>query len=79
MVELGIYPNDGDPPIGGYQLLVQTPPGQYSLDFQLDTSPSEDESWSPGLYNATVFLCEGTSKKIKKVKVNATTTYLHQQ
>jgi len=58
-LELDIFPPE-DFPISGAALLVETPPGKYSVQWELEADPNEQESFEPGLYNCTASLCEGT-------------------
>jgi len=57
-------PPDGSFPFGEYELLIEQPPGNYKVVFQLDSTPSESEPMNPGVYNTTVLLCEGSCGSI---------------
>jgi len=61
-LEIDINPpaSDGGSPFGDSELLVAQPPAVYQVQFQLDTTPSEQEAFSPGSYLTQISLCEGT-------------------
>jgi hypothetical protein len=46
-------------PFGGAEFDEGENPGTYIVTFQLDTTPSEQEPFSPGIYNVSVALCAG--------------------
>jgi len=46
-------------PIGGGQFDEGLAPGTYVVTFTLDSTPSEQESFGPGVYNVTAALCAG--------------------
>jgi len=53
-----VFPPDGMP-IGGSNFDEGEEPGTYVIYFQLDTKPSEQEQFGPGVYNVTAALCAG--------------------
>jgi len=46
--------------LGDGQLVDSQNPGQYSVTFSLKATPSEQESFPPGVYQTEVAICEGT-------------------
>ena len=39
---------------------VQVPPGQYGIEFDLTTTPTEDDPFEPGPYRVIFEVCEGS-------------------
>eukprot|EP01116_Phalansterium_solitarium_P021107 TRINITY_DN6450_c0_g1_i1.p2 TRINITY_DN6450_c0_g1~~TRINITY_DN6450_c0_g1_i1.p2 ORF type:complete len:253 (-),score=95.12 TRINITY_DN6450_c0_g1_i1:89-847(-) len=50
--------SDGKSDISETGFLVETPPGDYRVSFEYATKGDSSQFW-PGVYNSTLFLCEG--------------------
>merc|ERR1712118_396754 len=57
-IVVDILPPDGMP-LGDGTLNEGLAPGQYSGKFTLDTQPTEQEDFEPGLYKVDIAICEG--------------------
>jgi len=55
-----VSPPPPDFPFGGGELLILETDGTYGIKFEIDSTPSESESFQPGVYNYTIALCEGS-------------------
>jgi len=58
-VEVVVVPPDAFP-FGGAELVIEQGPGTYGIQLSFQASPSENEPFTPGLYQAVVSVCEGT-------------------
>jgi len=55
---VNVFAPDGTS-VGGAAFSEGQPVGTYSLQMQLDTTPSEQEAFAPGKYTAEMAICEG--------------------
>jgi len=56
-----IPPNsDGSEPFGDFVLIVEQAPGEYKAEFQFQATPSEQETFTPGVYQVEGAVCEST-------------------
>jgi len=58
-LEFDVYPPDGED-FGDASLLIETLPGTYGATLSFKATPSEAESFEPGVYPVTVYVCEST-------------------
>jgi len=56
--------SDGSFPFAGYALIIDQMPGYYDFEMSLQAEPCENESFTPGKYNVTASICEGTCGSI---------------
>jgi len=58
LLSIVIAPQDGFP-VGDDEFTEGQSVGTYSISWQVQTTPSESEDWSAGLYQVQVAVCEG--------------------
>jgi len=58
-VEVVVVPPDAFP-FGGAELVINQGPGTYGIKLSFQATPSENEPFNAGLYQAVVSVCEGT-------------------
>jgi len=59
-VVIEVDPKDGSEPLDMGELIVSQPPGLYKVSGQVQTQPTEDDPFNPGMYDVVGAVCEGS-------------------